>query len=191
MTSFYSPSELKQLELKSIGNNVLISRNACIYGAGNISIGDNVRIDDFCILSGNITLQNRIHIAAACLLFGGKSGILMKDFSGLSSRSAIYADSDDYSGNALTNPMIPDKYRNVQGGLVTLEKHALVGTGCTILPSVTIGEGVSVGSMSLVTKSLKEWGIYMGIPCKRIKDRSRKMLEIEKEFWSDINDNKK
>ncbi|MDC7286890.1 acyltransferase [Blautia schinkii] len=190
MTSFYTPCELKQLGFKSVGNNVFISRNACIYGAGGISIGDNVRIDDFCILSGRITLQNRIHIAAACLLFGGKSGILMKDFSGLSSRCAIYADSDDYSGNALTNPMIPDKYRSIQGGLVTLEKHALVGSNCTILPGVTVKEGASVGSMSLVTKSLDEWGIYVGIPCKRIKDRSRKILKIEDEFWVEMNGDK-
>ena len=47
MTSFMSREELEKVGFKSIGENVLISRNATIYGAGNISIGSNVRIDDF------------------------------------------------------------------------------------------------------------------------------------------------
>lgn len=47
MTSFYSEDELKSIGLKTYGENVLISRFARIYGAKNISIGNNVRIDDF------------------------------------------------------------------------------------------------------------------------------------------------
>ncbi|MEE0264470.1 MAG: acyltransferase [Acutalibacteraceae bacterium] len=179
MNSFLSRDELNQLGFKSLGSNVMISRNASIYGAANISIGNNVRIDDFCILSGNIVIGDYVHIAACCCLFGGKSGIEMKDFTGISSRSAVYADSDDYSGAALTNPTVPDEYRNVTGGKVVFEKHALVGTGSTILPNVSLGEGVSVGSMSLVNKSLEPWGIYVGIPCHFVKERSKNLLELE------------
>lgn len=186
-SSFYSEDELKELGIKSIGKNVLISKKASIYGANNICIGNNVRIDDFCIMSGNINIGDYVHIAAGCLLFGGKKGIVLEDFSGISSRGAIYAESDDYSGNFLTNPMVDDKYKNVDGEKVILKKHALVGTGSTILPGVIIGEGSSVGAMSLITKSLEPWGIYVGIPCKKIKDRSRKILELEKEFLADNN----
>lgn len=178
---FYSSEELKEMGFKSVGRDVLISRKTSIYGAENMSIGDHVRIDDFCLLNGNITLHNYIHIAAFCLL-SGRYGIEMKDFSGLSCRCAIYSGSDDYSGNAMTNPTIPDEYKNTYGGKVVLEKHSIVGTGSTILPDVTLGEGVSVGSMSLVTKSLEPWGIYVGIPCKRVKDRSKKLLELENKF---------
>lgn len=184
-TSFYNSDELKEIGFKSIGANVLISRKASIYGTGNISIGDNVRIDDFCVLSGNIILGNYIHIAVSCCLFGGKAGIEFHDFSGLSSRCAVYAESDDFSGNAMTNPMVPDEYRNVIRGKVTLGRHALVGTGSTILPGVVIGEGVSVGSMSLVTKSLEPWGIYVGIPCKKLKERSKRLIDLEKKFLSE------
>lgn len=182
MTSFLSRDELNQIGFKSLGSNVLISRNASIYGAKNITIGDNVRIDDFCILSGNIVIGNYVHIAACCCLFGGKSGIEMKDFTGISSRSAVYADSDDYSGIALTNPTIPEQYRYVTGGKVVFEKHVIVGSGSTILPNVSLGEGASVGSMSLVNKSLNPWGIYVGIPCRFIKDRSKKILGLEKQM---------
>ncbi|MCM1387282.1 MAG: acyltransferase [Bacillus sp. (in: Bacteria)] len=189
-TSFYSKQELKELGLHSYGENVLISRNATIYGANKISIGDNVRIDDFCILSGNITLGNFIHIAAYCGLFGGESGIVMEDFSAISSRGVIYGDSDDYSGIAFTNPTVPDEFRNVSGGKVTLRRHVILGTGVSVLPNVTIGEGSAIGSMSLVNRSVDAWGIYVGIPCKKIKERKKDLLEFEKKFLKESNDMK-
>lgn len=187
MDSFFSQEELMKIGFNRCGKNVLISRKASIYNAEKISIGDNVRIDDFCIISGNVTLGNYIHIAAYCCLFGGTSGIEMQDFSGLSSRCAIYADSDDYSGYAMTNPMVPDKYRNVLGGHVVLEKHSIIGSGSTILPNLTIGEGTSVGSMSLVSKTLDAWTIYVGIPCKKIKARNKRILTLEAMLINDTN----
>ena len=182
MTSFYSEDEVKQLGLKHVGKDVLISRKTSIYGAGNIEIGDHVRIDDFCILSGKIKLHNYIHIAAAVLLFGGTSSIELDDYSSISSRTAVYADSDDYSGSAMTNPTIPDECRNVYGGKIYLGKHVIIGTGSTILPDVTIGEGCSVGSMALVTSSLEPWGIYVGVPCRKIKDRKKDLLQFEEKL---------
>ena len=182
MNSFYSEEELKEIGFKSIGNNVLFSRKCCIYGAQNISIGNNVRIDDFCILSGKIEIGNHVHIAAGVMLFGGDYGIILEDFVGISSRCAVYAASDDYSGQALTNPTVPDEFRNVIGGTVVFKKHSIVGSGCTVLPNVIVGEGTSIGSMSLVNKSLDDWGIYIGIPCKRIKERSKHVLELEKDL---------
>lgn len=186
MNSFYSEEELKEIGFKSVGSNVLISKKCSIYGAQNICIGSNVRIDDFCILSGKIEIGNHVHIAAGVMLFGGEYGIVLEDFAGISSRCAVYAASDDYSGEALTNPTIPDEYRNVIGGAVIFKKHSLVGSGCTVLPNVTVGEGTSVGSMSLVNKTLDAWGIYVGIPCRRVKDRSKRILELEKEMIGSI-----
>lgn len=180
MTSFYTEEELQSIGFKAVGKNVLLSRKTSIYSPQNISIGDNVRIDDFCILSGHIEFGNYIHIAAACLLFGGNDGIFFEDFSGLSSKVAVYAESDDYSGQYLTNPTVPESFRHIVGGGVIIKKHAIIGSGCTILPNVVIGEGVAVGSMSLISKTLDDWGIYVGIPCKRIKNRSKDLLEKAK-----------
>lgn len=182
VTSFYSEKELDKIGFRKIGKNVLISRKSSFYGVNNISIGNNVRIDDFCVLSGNITLGNHIHIAVYSAMFGGETGIEMKDFSGLSSRCVIYAESDDYSGKKLTNPTIPKDYRGIISEKVVLNKHVIIGAGTTILPGVEIGEGTAVGSMSLVNKSLKEWGIYAGIPCEWKKARSKELLQLEEEL---------
>lgn len=182
MNSFLSVSELLSIGFKSIGNNVLISRYAQFYSVDKISIGDNVRIDDFCILSGKITLCNNIHISAYTALYGGNTGIVMYDFSGISAKCVVYAESDDYSGMYMINPMNPMKYRHIISGQVVINKHVQIGAGCVILPNVTVGEGVAVGSMSLVRRSLDPWGIYVGIPCKKIKDRDKNVLILEKQY---------
>ena len=182
MTSFYSEKELKQLGLKSFGKNVKISRHACFYGTGNISMGDNVRIDDFCILSGYIELGNNIHIAAFTALYGGENGIFIDDFANLSSRVCVYSVSDDYSGETMTNPMIPDEYKNVKSESVHIEKHVIIGSTSVVLPGVRVREGSAFGSFSFVNKDSESWSINAGIPFKKIKGRSKKLLELEKKF---------
>lgn len=39
--------------------------------------------------------------------------------------------------------------------------------------------------MTLVQKELAPWGIYVGVPCKRLKERKKGLLEIEKQFLQD------
>jgi len=175
MTSFYTEKELFELGLKKVGKNVLISRKCSIYSPEKISIGDNVRIDDFCILSGEITLRSNIHIAAFCALYGAK-GIEMEDYTGLSPRTTIFSAVDDFSGDYLISPMVPAQYTNVTGGLVLIKRYTQIGAGCMIFPNLVINEGVAVGAMSLVTKDLEEWGIYAGVPAKRLKDRKKGLL---------------
>ncbi len=176
--SFYSAQELATLGLKTYGKNVLISKKASIFGADQISIGDHVRIDDFCVLSGHIELGNYVHIAVSCCLFGGDAGIYMGDFTTISSRGAIYAISDDYSGEYMTNPMVPEELRNVEQIPVYINRHSIIGTGSTILCGSTLGEGTSVGAMSLVKGMLEPWYIYAGVPCKKIKPRKRAVAEL-------------
>lgn len=182
MNSFYSEEELKKLGFESIGKNVSISRKASFYGTDRIKIGNNVRIDDFALLSGMIEIGNNVHIAAYTALYGGKAGIKLGDYVGISSRCAVYAESDDYMGHAMSNPTVPSKYRKTYGEQVRMERHVLIGSGTTVLPGSVIAEGSAVGSMSFVNKSLDEWGIYVGIPCKYIKERSKDILRLAEEY---------
>jgi galactoside O-acetyltransferase len=185
MTSFYSKEELSTLGFKSIGKNVLISHKCSIYGASTMIIGSNVRIDDFCILSGNINIGSNIHIASYCALFGSK-GIVLRDFSGLSSRVTIYTESDDYMGEGLTNPVIPYKYRIIRGSQVEIGKHALVGSGALILPDGNLTEGSVLGAMSLLKTTTEPWYIYAGVPAKKLKIRKKEVIiNFEKEFLNE------
>lgn len=183
MNTFYSQEELSRLGLKEYGKNVYIGRHAIIYNPEKLKIGHDVRIDDFTIISGNVTLHNYIHISHFCGLYGGEEGIEMMDFSGLSSKVNIYAVSDDYSGESMTNPMVPMEYKKTMiSAKVTLEKHSIIGNNAVVLPGVTIAEGSSVGSMSLCSKNTEPWSIYVGIPVKKLKERKKDILQLEKQF---------
>ena len=181
-SNFYSEEELGELGLKSFGEDVHISRKASIYGAEHISIGSHVRVDDFCILSGTITIGNYIHIAAYSALYGSTSGITLDDFANISSRVCIYAVCDDYSGMSLTNPMVPDAYKHLEQAPVHIKKHVIIGSTSVVLPGVTLETGSAFGSFSLVRNSSEAWSINAGIPAKKIKDREKKLLELEKQF---------
>ena len=98
MSSFYTEEELVNLGLKSYGENVKLSRFAKLYSPQTIIIGNNVRIDDFCILSGRITIGSNIHISAYVALYGGY-GIELEDYSGISPRTSVFSAMDDFSGD--------------------------------------------------------------------------------------------
>ena len=172
---------IEALGFAFVGENVQISDRASFYGASRISLGSNVRIDDFCVLSagvGGISIGDYVHIAVYSSLIGtGK--ISLSDFCNISSRVAIYSSNDDYSGAAMTNPMVPGEYTGVTHADVFLGKHVIVGSGSVILPGVTLEEGVAVGALSLVQKKCEAFGIYAGNPARRIKDRKRDLLELE------------
>lgn len=176
-TSFYTEEELLSMGFKSIGKGCSISRKASLYGVGRMTIGDNVRIDDFCILSGNITLGSHIHISAYVALYGAE-GIELEDYTGVSPRSTIYSAMDDFSGDYLIGPIHPDEYTNVTGGPVVIKQYSQIGCNSVIFPNLTIEEGVVVGACSMVRHSLDSWGIYYGVPAKRIKNRSKNLLKF-------------
>lgn len=185
MNSYYEREELQELGFKYFGSDVYISRKASIYGAENIKIGSHVRIDDFCILSGRIEIGDYIHIAAYSALYGGTEGIVIENFANISSRVCIYSVSDDYSGETMTNPMIDEKYKNVESAPVHIGRHVIIGSTSVVLPGVDLGEGSAFGSFSLIKENVSAWTVNAGIPCKRMKDRSKALLELEKQMLQD------
>jgi acetyltransferase-like isoleucine patch superfamily enzyme len=169
---------------KNLGENVLISTRVSLYRINLISVGDNSRIDDFCVLSGDIDIGKNVHITTHCAITSTREPIVISDYVVIALGTYIFSSVDDFSGHSLTNPTIPLEFRKVTHGKVVLEKHVIIGANSVVFPGVTISEGCAIGSMSLINKTTKPWGIYVGIPAKRIKDRKRDLLKTEKIFSS-------
>lgn len=182
---YYNESELRDFGFGSVGRNVLVARNCTIVGLANIFLGDNVRIDGYSTLvatpNGRIELGSYIHIGGYCFM-SASHPVRMGDFSGLSQGVRIYTKSDDYTGKKLTNPTVPAQYTGGPSGAVELGRHVIVGSGSIILPGIEIGEGASVGALSLVNRSLEGWNIYSGCPARRLRARSRELLELEQQL---------
>lgn len=182
--AYYTAEELQELGFRSLGKGVLLSREARVYRPESISLGDHTRIDDFVTLTagpqGFIDIGSYVHIAAYSMI-ESSVGVVLGDFSGLAARVTVYGASDDYGGDHLTNPCVPLQHRSIHAAIVRLGKHAVVGTGSVLLPGAELGEGVAVGAMSLVNRHLEPFGVYVGIPARRIRERSRHMLRRESE----------
>lgn len=180
--AYLSSEALWMMGFKHVGEGVKVSDKASIYNPECIELGDYSRIDDFCVISGNVSLGKFVHVTPMCLIAGGKPGVYLYEFCTLAYGVKIFAQSDDYSGTTMVNSLIPKKYKNEFFAQVVLEKQVIVGANSTILPGVVIGEGCSVGAMTLVNKSTDPWGIYMGNPACRIKERKKDLLDLEKKF---------
>jgi len=173
-------------QLKHCGTNVIIGKTVRIRYPHLVSIGDNCIIDDFTYISTELELQGYNHISSGCKIIGGvNSKLIMKPFSTFSPNVVIAAGSDDYLSGIAT-PMVDVEYKgNVEHGIVSIGRHSIIGAGSVILPNIIVNDGATVGALSLVNKDLDEWGLYVGVPVKKIKIRDkRKIIELEYQFFN-------
>lgn len=170
------------MDFRYLGQNVQVSDKASIYSPELMSLGDNSRIDDFCVLSGNVTLGRNASIAVFCNLAAGRASITLRDFATLAYGCHIVAQSDDYSGMTMTNPTIPLKFKNEVSEPVVIGQHAILGTGTIVLPGVHIPDGVASGARTLFVDSPEPWSIYVGTPARRLKDRARDLLTLRDQY---------
>ena len=173
-SNFYSEEELKSLGFKHFGKNVLISKKCSIYGAENMTIGNNVRIDDFCILSGCISIGNYVHIAAYSALYG-RYGIEIQDFCGISARGTLYSAIDDFSGDYMVSPMVPSEFTKLTTGKIVLKKYTQIGCNSVVFPKVVVNEGAVTGALTLIKKDVPSWTIVAGIPARVVKERKKNL----------------
>lgn len=180
--AFYSTEELDALKFKSLGTNVKISTRAAIYRPEEMEIGNNVRIDDYCILSGKIKIGRNVHLAQFSNVSGGACGVVFDDFSGLAYGCHVFTGSDDYSGATLTNPTVPMEFKGHKESPIYLGRHVIIGTNSVVFPGVFLAEGTAIGALSLVTKNTEPWTIYSGAPAKKIKPRKKDLLTLEQQY---------
>lgn len=130
-----------------IGKGVIFYPGVWITPGWNLHVEDNVDLAKDVL----ITTGGGVHIGARTLI-GYRSLILS------------------------TNHSIPNRgeYFPVSGhklGKVNIGHDVWIGANCTILPGVTIGEGVVVAAGSVVTRDVASYMIVGGVPAKIIKER--------------------
>lgn len=146
---FYTKEDLLAAGFHSIGENVRISRKVSLYAISG-SVGNHVRIDDFCILKGRIVLGSYIHIGSFSLLTGVCGEVQLQDCSVLSSGVHIYTGSDDYRADVLSSGAVPQEFVKTIKGDVYLGKGSIVGAQSLLLPNTYIEDGASVGAHCVI-----------------------------------------
>lgn len=165
-----------KLKIKGRAQDIILGDNVKILGdidlrnreRGRILIEDGVVLDEGCrlIAANNATLRigkdSRIGLytvinCGADITLG--SQVLVSGF--------CYLQSSNH-GFKKGAPIMLQKHTY---GNVSIESDAWLGSHVTVLPGVTIGTGSVVGAKSVVTKNIKEYGIYVGIPAVEIGER--------------------
>jgi acetyltransferase-like isoleucine patch superfamily enzyme len=162
-------------QLGACGLDVTIWDRAHIPLPERLFVGNAVIIDDFVFImpGGRTVLGDFVHVASFVSVLGGGE-LILEDFAGLSSGVRIYTGTDDFIGGGLTGPTVPAELRApVRRGTVHIGKHVVVGANSVVMPGVTIGDGATVGALSLVNHDLEPWTVYAGSPARPIKARDK------------------
>jgi acetyltransferase-like isoleucine patch superfamily enzyme len=173
LTEFQPGRRIPLLEarryLHACGINVKIYRGCRILSPEKVRVGDHTQIDEnvFINAGAGVTLGRHVHLAWGCSITGGGE-CLIHDFAGIGAGVRLVTGTEITDGSSLTNPTIPEPYRQVKRGRIEIGAHALVFTNAIILPDVVIGEGALIAAGSVVHHDLKSWGIYAGNPLVQV-----------------------
>ena len=179
---FVDRATLESIGFRELGNNVLVSDRAAIYNPEQVSLADNVRIDDFCVLAGRIAIGRNVHVTVYCNLAGGRSGISIGNYSTLAYGCHVIAQSDDYSGESMTNSTVSAHFKKERSERVEIGDHVILGAGTMVLEGVRLADGTAAGARTLFLESSEPWTMYVGQPARILRPRSRKLLDLVEDF---------
>lgn len=177
---YYTVEELLDAGFKSVGDRVTISRKVSLYWIDGC-IGNNVRVDDYCILKGKINLGSYIHIGAYCLISGAHGVVELGNCVTLSAGVHIYTGSDSYRADSLSSSTVPPNMTSTVKGDVTLHTGVIVGANTILLPNTHLAAGVSVGAQCIIHGEISEGAIIVNSSAQGAivgyRD-SRKIIEL-------------
>lgn len=163
---------------KKVGNDSHFSFPLTIYGAENISIGNNFTIGERCklrtfsnwgnqffspqiVISNNVTIQSDCHISAIDSVII-EDNVLMASFIYISDHSHGKLDYIETQKTPIERPLYSK-------GPIRICKNVWIGEKASILPGVTIGEGSIIGANSVVTHDIPPFSIACGAPARIIR----------------------
>lgn len=145
------------------GGNIIIGKNThlyqrsflCTYG-GDIQIGHNCSINAEAVVYGlgGVKIGNNVLIAGQTMIVPGM-----------------------HTFKEIEKPIC--KQPLTKQGIV-IEDDVWIGSGVKILDGVTVSRGCVIGAGAVVNKSTEPYGVYVGVPAKKIK--SRVSLETNESF---------
>lgn len=174
---YYSRVELENMGFKTLGENVFIDKRTPIDFPHKISLGSNIKIGSFCILSGNIVLKDYVRIASYVFLSGQSVGIDVGNYVCIASGVKVLTGSDDYSGEFHHSPWVDENLQRPEYKKIIINDNSIIGANSVLLPGSEIAEGVAVGALSLVKTKTQPYKIYAGVPAIIIKDRKKDFIE--------------
>ena len=178
-------SKLYPLILGACGRNVFFGSDITLRHPHKIRIGNDVVIDDGCVLDakgssntgitigngvflgrqtsvntkdGDIVLEDGVNISAFCMVFSASQVRCGKNTL-IAAYTYLVGGGHDMTD---TDTAIIDQQRPSAG--ITIGHNGWIGTGVSILDGVTLGHDVVIGANSVVTKDVDDFAVAAGTP---------------------------
>jgi len=178
-------SKLYPLVLGACGRNVFFGVDITLRHPHKIRIGNDVVIDDGCVLdakgssNAGITIGNGVFLGRQTSVNTKDGDIVLEDGVNISAFCTVFSASQVRCGrNTLiaaytylvggghdmtsTDTAIIDQERPSAG--ITIGANGWIGTGVSILDGVTLGHDVVIGANSVVTKDVENYAVAAGSP---------------------------
>ncbi len=172
--------EIKK-EFGYCGQNVYIGHNTIFTNPSKVFLGDNVRIDPFCLITTGLITSSNIQICSHAVLGGGNQHtITMGEWTFIGYGSKLFCASEDYSGN---DGPVNEFWGNnkIFRGDITFRNYSGIASDVIVFPGITLPIGCTIGAKSLVRNqsSLVEWAVIIDKqPVKR--RNAEKIIELAK-----------
>ena len=185
-------SKLYPLLLGKVGKGVIFGTNVVLRHPHKIYLGDNIVVDDNCVLDAKgvenkgIFIGNSVFIGRNTLVYCKDGDIYIKD------NSTISFNCDIFSGNfvELGNNVQIAAYTFLNGGThsfdrtdtpvlkqersgkgIVVEDNVWLGANVKILDGVIVGKDAIVAAGSVVDKDIPPFAIAGGVPARVIRQR--------------------
>lgn len=182
---------------KKVGKGVIFGRNITLRHPHKISLGNNTFVDDNVVLDakgeGNegIHIGKNVYLGRNTILSCKEGSIFLDDYCNLSANCSLLSETEIRLGkycflagqcylvaggnHTYEDISVPIMFQpSFTRGGIKIDEDVWLGAGVIVLDGVTIGKGSVVGAGSVVTGSLSEYSVAVGIPAEKIKDRREK-----------------
>jgi acetyltransferase-like isoleucine patch superfamily enzyme len=181
-------------KFKSCGNNLIVETGVFVDNPHLVSVGDNVVIDKYCIISsgidltgiinrkdnldffyseGEIVIGNDVHLVHNCIVMG-YGGVKISDKCTLSAGCKIYSMTNlayDPEDRFKKVSIMPYSQAFFLVSPVVLKENVWLGLHSTVMPGVTIGQDSFSVVNSVIVRSAEENSYLSGNPATSIRNR--------------------
>lgn len=153
----------------TLGSNVEVYPGCFVQGTGELTVADDVEFFPHTVIStggdaGFTRIDIRSHFAAGCALYGS-GGLTVGAYCNVAAHVVLATiEHDPTRGDG---PMA----WTVRKAPIVLEDDVWLGANASVPPGTTIARGCVIGAGAVVTHDTEPYGIYVGVPARRIRDR--------------------
>lgn len=147
-----------------LGKNVKLSKFINLYGC---NIGDNTKIGAFVEIQKNATVGKNCKISSHTFIC---EGVTIED-------NVFVGHNVTFINDMYPRAATPDGKLQTEADWIVeptlVKKGASIGSGCTILANVTVGENAILGAGSVITQDVPPDTIVTGNPAKILRKINR------------------